>query len=229
MSSVGRDERLEEKFVGLTVRRGIAAGTPLVDKLFFKRDKPGFLAGALEPGMRAVAIAVTATSGASGFILPGDRVDVLLTFELQNSGNLSDAQKRAFSNVMLSRTGETVVENVRVVAVDQKIDDFDEKPLVAKTVTLEVTPKQATMLAVAAAMGPISLALRSRGEAETESDEKRPPFVTDLQVSPTLGGVLGNDRARPQAPRSTASGQTGAEQRIKIYRGGTPTAQEFRN
>lgn len=220
-SAAAKDPKLEERFTNQVARRGIAAGTPLVEALLFKPEKAGFLAGALEPGMRAVAVAVSATSGAAGFIIPGDRVDVILTFELQKVGDLSPEQKRAFGRIMLNATSETIIENIRVIAVDQKVNDFEDKAAIAKTVTLEVSPKQAETLAVAVSMGTVSLALRSRGEADEVED--KPPFVTDVQASPTLQNVLGG--LRTPGPRSDAPRASGG--RVKVYRGGSASSQDF--
>src|SRR4029453_2276891 len=94
----------------------------------------GFLAAALSPGMRAITVPVSATTGVAGFVFPGDRVDMVLTQEVEGGGD-GPALK----------VSETIVRNLRVLATDQRIDSKDEEgKTVVKTfatVTLEVTPR----------------------------------------------------------------------------------------
>ncbi len=146
-------ERKLEEFVGAVVRTGLAAGEPLTDRRMVKPGDRGFLAAVLEPGMRAISVSVNATTGISGFVFPGDRVDVLLSHSIKDE----DAE----GETVVRRATETVLTNVRIVAVDQRTDDTDPKATVAKTATLEVTPKQAEIVAVVSEIGKISLALRS--------------------------------------------------------------------
>ena len=104
--------------------------------------------------MRAMAIGVSVESAAGGFILPGDRVDVLVTVELQNNGNEGGGQTRHASSVVL--------QNVKVLAVDQSTRaDDDQQAVVGATATLEVSPGDSEALALARAAGELSLVLRS--------------------------------------------------------------------
>ncbi len=154
-------ERKLEEFVGAVVRTGLAAGEPLTDRRMVKPGDRSFLAAVLEPGMRAISVSVNATTGISGFVFPGDRVDVLLSHSIKDE----DAE----GETVVRRATETVLTNVRVVAVDQRTDDTDPKAVVAKTATLEVTPKQAEIVAVVSEIGKISLALRSLRVAEGDA------------------------------------------------------------
>lgn len=229
--SPDKDKNLEKQFVGAVVRRGVPEATPLIAPMVFKREQPGFLAGALEPGMRAVSVAVTAVSGAAGFILPGDRVDVILTQDVSKVLPKSQTEGPVIGGSLLRFTSDTVLRNVRVLAVDQKVDEFDQKAAVVKTVTIEVSQKQGEALAVALAMGQISLALRSLA-TDVDQDDPR-SFTTDLEVSPTLSSTVGKmaapakgkspagDAAKPSAPAA----ETAAK--VKIYRGGQATTQEI--
>lgn len=140
---------------GAVVRRAIAAGEPISTSRILKPGDRGFLAAVLRPGYRAVSVRVDATSSISGLVFPGDRVDILLTHSISNG----ESQRRA---------SETVLTNVRVLAIDQKVDDTDESPKVGKNATLEVTPKQAEMLAVLGELGKLSFALRSLAKDEEE-------------------------------------------------------------
>ena len=166
-------------FSGWAVRRGIATGEPITRQRLLEPGTAGFLAGALSPGMRATSISVNAETGAAGFILPGDRVDVILTQQIsQFSGD-----ERVNRTKIIS---ETVISNVGVLAIDQDFNDIDEQTRVGKTVTLELTPQQAESLAVAKRMGRITLSLRSF--LRNADIEKKSTFTSDEDVSNFLRG-----------------------------------------
>ncbi len=222
VSSDEKDKELEKPFIGAVVRRGIPAGVPITKAMVFKRDKPGFLAGALAPGMRAVAISVTAESGAAGFILPGDQVDVILTHDVRRDAPRQSGDSPVIGGHVVRYTSETVLRDVRVVAIDQQVDDFEEKASLVKTVTLQVSPKQAEILAVATAMGKLGLTLRSL--AAEEKKDQGSSFTTDLQISPTLSATFGSgDEEKAKAPSQAKGGRV----TVKVYRGGTATVQEL--
>ena len=135
---------LEELVKGMVVRSPILTSQPVTSIAVVKADGSGFLAATLTPGMRAVSIVISAESGAGGFILPNDRIDVI--------------QSRKMGDSVLSRT---ILSDVRVLAVDQTAQqDKDAKSVVGKTATLEVTLEQAEQLSSAQVSGPLSLALR---------------------------------------------------------------------
>lgn len=169
-------------FVGAVARVPIDAGEPVSEGKLVLAGTRGFMAAVLQPGARAVSVPVTATSAVSGFIYAGDRVDVLLTHVL----NTQDGQHNAT---------ETVLRNARVIAMDQKLDfSPGDKPDVAKTATLELTPKQSEIVTLAVKMGDLSLVLRSlqgaedNGGAQAALDENAPAepgdsYTQDAQVS----------------------------------------------
>ena len=138
--------------VNNTVARApIMAGEPLSNTKIVHTDSAGFMAATLGAGMRAVSIPITTESGAGGFILPNDRVDILMSVQV------SDNPKRYNAQVVLA--------NVRVLAVDQTIkQDQNQKVVLAKTATLELTPAQARAVVRAQSTGMLSLALRPLGE-----------------------------------------------------------------
>src|SRR5205085_9489311 len=103
--------------IGTVVRNEITAGQPLTQGALIKPGARGFLAAALGPGMRAVTVPVSATSGVAGFVFPGDRVDLVLTQEVDGAGENSGPPLRA---------SETIVRNIRVLAVDQRLDARNE-------------------------------------------------------------------------------------------------------
>ena len=167
-------------FDGGVVRKAIKAGAAVTTDQVTKAGDGGFLSAVLEPWMRAVAIAVTATTGAAGFIAPGDRVDLIVTHRMKTPrDNDSSGQDTVLS--------ETFVRDVRVVAVDQSIDSLENKAAVAKNVTVEVREAQAEQISVASEMGKISLALRSSVPDDASVVSRGGQFTRDSDVSPVLG------------------------------------------
>ena len=143
-------------YVGSVVREPILAGEPLVMRKIVRAGDSGYMAAYLEPGMRAMAIRVTVETAAGGFILPGDRVDVVLTRET-NLGNIGAAEgdRSKF-------TSATVMQNIKVLAIDQSTRaGDDEQTVIGATATLEVGPRDAEALALAKSEGELSLILRS--------------------------------------------------------------------
>jgi pilus assembly protein CpaB len=195
--------RTPESFAGWVARDPLAAGEPISEAKIVSPGSRGFLAAVLRPGMRAVSVPVTATSGISGFVFPGDQVDILITHQLTGAGGKESQHKAA----------ETVLHDVRVIGIDQKLESKNGEALVAHTATLEVTPKQSEMIAVAAEIGKLSLSLRSLA---TASNEKTPPdevagdepgtFTMDSEVSQLLakpgGGAEGVTVLRGGAGKS---------------------------
>ena len=137
-------EQQIQGLAGAVVRQGIAAGEPVVAGRVVRPGERGFLAAVLHPGMRAVSVAVNATTAASGFIFPGDRIDLLLTHAPGGR-----------------RISETVLTNIRVLATDQSTNDQNATAVVARTVTVEATAHQVEMINVARSIGQLSLSLRS--------------------------------------------------------------------
>lgn len=116
----------------------------------------------LAPGMRAIAIEVRVVGTAGGFVLPNDHVDVLLTRQLPKPVN-SQVQGNLFST-------ETILSNIKVLAVDQQITDQkgEASVVVRNTVTLEVTPRQAEQIALSQQVGTLSLTLRPIRDAQVD-------------------------------------------------------------
>ena len=167
-------------FVGAVARGPIAAGEPITDGKLVLAGTRGFMAAVLQPGTRAVSVPISATTAVSGFIYAGDRVDVLLTHVL--TGDKSGQHTAT----------ETVLRNARVIAMDQRLDfSPGDKPDVAKTATLELTPKQSEIVTLAVKMGDLSLVLRSLQDPDERPDEaaENAPaepgdsFTHDSQVS----------------------------------------------
>lgn len=228
VSAETEDENLENNFVGAVVRRGILKGTPLSEVMVFRRDSTGFLAGALSPGMRAVAIPITAVSSAAGFILPGNFVDVILTHDVRKDYQAPSQEEEVtpvIAGSIVRYTSETIVRNVHVVAVDQSFNDLEGEATIVKTVTVEVTPKQAEAIATAKAMGQISLSLRSL--ADDVAQDKTGVFTTDLEISPTLSKTFGSTQAEAETTPKPSVRPSSSKLKVKVYRGDTSTTQEF--
>ena len=152
-----------EDFNGAVVRRSIRAGEPIIPSMLMKPGEGGFMSAVLEPGKRAVSISVNPISGNAGFVSPGDRVDLLITYRVKHGE--ADAGKED------SIGTETFAHNVRVLAVDQSLDNPENKAILAKTITVEVTPVQAEKISVASEMGKISVALVSTGVPAGEAKD----------------------------------------------------------
>jgi pilus assembly protein CpaB len=195
-------QRHPRSLIGTVVRLPIAAGQPITSSRIVRPGEQGFLAAALKPGMRAISVAISDTSGIAGLVFPGDRVDLLLTHDIEAVGG--GTSKRHVS--------ETVLENIRILAIDQSLNhQVDEKgtgpAMVAKTATIEVSPKQAEMVAVAGTLGLLSLSLRSLASPDggtTVTDirdipdpERGTTFTLDTDVS----RVLAVTPPRPVATR----------------------------
>lgn len=160
---------------GTVVRTPLVAGQPITNTAIVHANAAGFMAAILNPGMRAVSITITADSGAGGFILPNDRIDLILSQKL--SGNPPQVRTH------------TILSDVRVLAVDQTFkQDKDTKTVIGKTATLEMTPDQAELVARAQSQGTLSLSLRPLSEAEAGARQKGQP----APVASAMGSDVGN-------------------------------------
>ncbi len=134
----------------------IEANEPILASKITGSGQRATLSATLQDGMKAVTIRVNDVEGVAGFVLPGDRVDVMLTRQQDKIVAASDV----------------VLQNIRVLAVDQVADERADKPSVAKAVTLEVEVASAQKLALAATVGTLSLALRKAGEAADQNTRR---------------------------------------------------------
>lgn len=171
-------------YVGSVVREPILAGEPIVGRKIVRAGDSGYMAAYLEPGMRAMAIRVTVETAAGGFILPGDRVDVLLTREtnLSNVGT-QEGERSKFAS-------STVMQNIKVLAIDQSTRaGDDEQAVVGATATLEVGPRDAEALALAKSEGELSLVLRSYADTGGPSGRVAPVVRQSSAVRIYRGGA----------------------------------------
>ncbi|KAA2234951.1 Flp pilus assembly protein CpaB [Salinarimonas soli] len=155
----GAFARIDDVLDGRNRRVALSAMEENEPLLAAKVTGPGgraSLAAVLGEGMKAATVRVNDVLGVAGFVLPGDRVDVMLTRVLDKG--------EAFSDV--------IAQSVRVLAVDQTADERSDKPAVVKAVTLEVTTAQAQKVTLATAVGTLSLAMRSPGAPEGEGVQR---------------------------------------------------------
>ncbi len=146
-----------EDLSGMIARVPFVAGEPIREAKLVNAKGSGFMAAILPTGMRAVSTQISPETGAGGFILPNDRVDVILTRRDANADKAGAGE---------SRTSETVLSNIRVLAIDQNIEEKNgQKVVVGKTATLELTPSQAETLVLSQQTGSLSLSLRSVTDA----------------------------------------------------------------
>ena len=157
---IRRDNRPDaaSQVAGSIARAPFIMGEPIREQKLVKSGGAGFMAAILPSGMRAISTDISPETGAGGFILPNDRVDVILSKrdKGQESGSTSDTVN-----------AEIILSNVRVLAIDQAPKEKDgETTVLGKTVTLELKPEQAETLARARQSGTLSLALRSLVDAD---------------------------------------------------------------
>ena len=146
-----------EELSGSVVKTALLEGEPIIGSKIVKKGETGFMAALLNPGMRAISVEISPETASAGFILPDDRVDVILTYQAEV------LSERGADETTITRT---VIQNARVLAIDQIFGEMDGSPvLTGSTATLELEPKQAELLAHASRLGRISLALRSVADA----------------------------------------------------------------
>lgn len=211
-----------EDLYGTVVRVGFAAGEPITETRVVRPGEHGFLAAVLRPGFRAMTVPVNATSGIAGFVLPGDRVDLILSHTLAKKGEGGRSLKAS----------ETVLTDIRVLAIDQSTNDQVEEPNPAKNVTIEVTPKQVEMVSLITDLGRLSLSLRSLQKDEGDISEP----VDGDEINPVLARLISGEepeRGRGhtldsevsrllRTPKSKAN-----VRRVQVVRGGEAAVLEF--
>jgi pilus assembly protein CpaB len=187
-----------DSFAGWVVKNPIAAGEPMSEGKIIAPGDRGFLAAVLAPGMRAISVPVTVTSGVSGFIFPGDRVDLVLSYKVPmdtaEANEKKDYERKA---------SQTVMRDVRVIGIDRQLDGKPPES-VPQTATLEVTSKQGELIALAGEIGKVSLTLRSLvpGPEESEEPQER---QADSRLAEAASVTLDSDISPllPKIPAAT--------------------------
>ena len=182
-----------EKLSGSIVRIPIYDKEPIMDTKLVMKGDTGTMAALLTPGMRAIAVEISVESATGGFILPNDHVDVILTYEVAASlGGEGGGEAVPVT--------KTILENVRVLAIDQvyNTDEFGDATQIGSTATLEVTAEEAELIAYAENRGLLSLSLRSWAD-------------------------VGGDQSRnARSDLLNATGNAAAENGVVVYKNGQP-------
>jgi pilus assembly protein CpaB len=194
----GDDGASIDSLVGTVVRNAVTAGQPLTQGSIVKPGDRGFLAAALGPGMRAVTVPVSALTGVAGFVFPGDRVDLVLTQNVEASAGPP------------LKVSETIVRNLRVLATDQRatpsIDDKGNTVVSEyKLVTIEATPRIAEKITVAQSIGTISLSLRSLADNAAELEQALASGDINIPEGATVDQERAIMRQLAQRPSATKS------------------------
>lgn len=158
--------RAIDEFKGAIARATFVAGEPIREQKLIKADGSGFMSAILSPGMRAISTDISPETGVGGFVLPNDRVDVLLTHR-----DVSQQKQNGDGYV-----SETILRNVRVLAIGQTVEEKNGQKVVSgKTATLELTPRQTETLVLSRKRGTLSLTLRalSENKASTHPEDER--------------------------------------------------------
>lgn len=162
---IRRDSRpdAQTQIAGSIARVPLMQGEPIREQKLVRAEGSGFMAAILPSGMRAVSTEISAETGAGGFILPNDRVDIVLTRRLKNPDGANGAT--GGNDLILS---EVILSNIRVLAIDQAPKEKDgQNAVLGKTVTLELKPDQVATLSASRQGGTLTLALRSIADANT--------------------------------------------------------------
>lgn len=224
----------QSAIVGAVARRRILANEPISPDALIQRGDRSIGSAVVSPGMRAISVTISAATGAGGFIAPGDYVDVLLSIAheiklVDETGKAEDAEGRAVvlpdGDSLVKYTTETVMRNVRVLAIDQSLArDEEAGPAdVGKTATLEVSPHDAEKLLTAGQLGSLTLVLRSLVVDQTVQDEVdafEDPFnfMSDVATSRAVSALHATSSLYGIGPGGSS---------VRVNRGGAITQEGF--
>lgn len=170
----------------------VALNEPLIASRITGPGQRAILSAVVAPGMRAFAIRVDDVVGVGGFVLPNDRVDIILVRAEDSNHSYNNNQFRS----------DLLLQNVRVLGIDQEANAEQNTPRVARAVTLEVTAEQAQVLSLASQAGSLRLALRNQAGSETESTRT----ITVQDLHNTTGAAAPTPHAQPRRRASAESG-----------------------
>jgi pilus assembly protein CpaB len=192
---------------GAMVRQSIAPNEPILANEVLNAGDRGFLAAVLGAGKRAVSVGVDSVSGTAGLIWPGDRVDLVLTQQIDDRDRPADQRV----------SGETVLTNMRVIAVDQQIvqggGGTPPSANTNRTITIEASPYDAERIAVASRLGRLSLMVCSAADDSTAAATDLPGNTPEQPAVVWAGDV---------SPALKVHGKSGPGNSIHLYHG--PTA-----
>lgn len=219
-----------ESYAGWVAKNPIGGGEPITEGRIIAPGNRGFLAAVLHAGMRAISVPVTVTSGISGFIFPGDYVDLLLTYSVPappSAGGDKDTKKSNYDH----KAAETVLRNVRVIAIDQRLESKPGEAVPAHTATFEVSPKQSEVIALASEIGKVSLSLRSLVAApgepppgEETATDSTSQNSGDSQVAANATYTIDSEIS-PLLPKPPGTKDASDAEIVTILRGSSKTSE----
>lgn len=179
---VRKDDQDADEVLEGRLRRDIAEGEPMMQSYLIGESKGNFVAASLEPGQRAVSIQVNAKTMVSGFVSPGDFVDVILTYKQKIRVEDDDPSVQIMVDQNIDSVAtETILENVKVLAIDQQATKpKDDKIRVGKTVTLALGVEDTERVVLAQQIGDLTLVLRAMGDEAPI--ERKWPIVSDARL-----------------------------------------------
>lgn len=216
--SGGESEQLDY-FIGRAAKSNILENEVIVKARTFDPEKTSMMSGIVAPGKRAYGVPISLQSGMTGFISPGDLVDVLLVGRFAGQ----DLKQQNQKSLVYKNFSETILTNIKVLAVDNEITNLKEKDetakgkKAAKSLTLEVTPQEAEILAVAQKMGDLTFVLRALTKEENNQPLSKKDFTGDLDASNLLSVMIRGNKAQKDLNKMTTIQSNGNN--IKIYRG----------
>ncbi|MCR4437797.1 MAG: Flp pilus assembly protein CpaB [bacterium] len=197
-----------DDIVGRVVRYDILAGDPLTERKLAPVGARKGLSSVIPPGKVAMTVGVNVVSGVSGFILPGCRVDVIVTTA---TGYSKDTAKT-----------KIILQNVEVIAVDQETKRGGDSPMSVQAVTLLVTPEEAEKLALASSEGKLQLILRNA--ADSLRHETKGTSLPELVEGYTPAPAKPTYRPRPSpAPEPKKQDYT-----VEVFRQGKKSEVSFK-
>ena len=202
--------RTPESFAGWVAKNPIVGGEPISEAKIIAPGNRGFLAAVLRPGMRAISVPVTITSGISGFIFPGDQVDLLLTYSVPVMTAPSDKDKDKKASYE-HKVAETVLRDIRVIAIDQRLESKPGEAVVAHTATFEVPAKQTEVILLASEIGKVTLILRPlvpdpAEQATTEPSRAEAPDADRPMAATLVSATTPASRPRSAQPPERTAG-----------------------
>ncbi|MEM0985368.1 MAG: Flp pilus assembly protein CpaB [Pseudomonadota bacterium] len=194
-----------EDLAGSVVRTAMVEQEPVLPQKVVRKGETGYMAALLTPGLRAVSVEISADKASGGFILPGDRVDVMVTYDVELTDPVTEA-------VEMRPNTTTIMENVRILAIDQQFRSSESgQYAIGSTATVELEPEMARLLVMADRIGEVSLALRSLQDADDSGEAAwgRTDFLLDFT---------------PYDEGRTLDGDSNDEG-VTVYRNGSPSVE----
>jgi len=220
----------QQDFLDHIARRQVMRGEPMSKEMVIKQGDSSVAAANIKPGSRAVTINVAPNQGVAGLVLPNDHVDIIMNTPVRDLAGI-----QGWKDVVLRYTSETILKDLRVVAINQVMSHDPTKGVAepGNLVTLEVTPAQAEKLLIAQQLGQLTLSLRSFVPSPNDNSEQT--YTFDVRASKALSSLVALDLDEEEAdlPKTASDAQRLAKERAKrktqvtINRGGTVAIQKF--